>query len=175
MHIRAYHEGDRDAVRACIVLLQDHERQLDVRMPRGEEIADAYLQHILDGCANWNGTLFVAEEEDSILGFVCVWAKYRSGELDDGPKEYALVSDLVVVPGARGRGLGRALLERGEAFAREADAEWLRVGVMSINAVARTLYSTAGFRPWLEYMEKPLLDERAGDSPAHGPADVSAR
>jgi ribosomal protein S18 acetylase RimI-like enzyme len=125
-------------------------------MPPGAEIADAYVELMLVGCREWKGTFFVAEVSGRVAGFVCVWSKYRSDEPHEGPKEYGLVTDLVVVPAARGKGLGRALLEQAEAFAKKADVRWLRVGVLSSNRGARALYSTAGYRPYLEYLEKEL-------------------
>ena len=42
--------------------------------------------------------------------------------LDDPPGHYALITDLVVLDSYRGRGIGRQLLERAEAYAKQAGA-----------------------------------------------------
>lgn len=55
------------------------------------------------------------------------------------------VISMWVDPAARGRGVGRALLERVVGFAREQGAEELVLGVTDGNAAARTLYETYGF------------------------------
>jgi ribosomal protein S18 acetylase RimI-like enzyme len=164
LRIREFESRDLPGIRSCVVILQDHERGIDPRMPPGPEIADEYVEHMLERCKAWKGTIFVAEDSGRVAGFVCIWSKARSDEPQDGPKEYGLVSDLVVVPEARGTGLGRALLKRAETYARRAKARWLRVGVLSSNRGARALYSAAGFQPYLEYLEKELDVGRHADA-----------
>jgi GNAT superfamily N-acetyltransferase len=61
---------------------------------------------------------------------------------------------LVVLSPHRGRGVGRQLLERAEAFARAAGAPELRNGVLAQNVVARRLYLAAHFTPHLEIFAK---------------------
>lgn len=136
-------------------------------MPPGPEMADAYTARMLERCRLWKGVIFVGVDGGEVAGFVCVYARARSEEPDEGPKEYGLVSDLVVLPAFRGSGMGRALLERAESHARRADVQWLRVGVLSSNEAARTLYSRAGYRPYSEYLEKEL--ERRDAKPERHP------
>ena len=46
--IRDYEPSrDRDQLRACVVELQEFERGLEPRLPRGEEMADQYLAFML--------------------------------------------------------------------------------------------------------------------------------
>jgi GNAT superfamily N-acetyltransferase len=66
------------------------------------------------------------------------------------------VSDLVVLPAWRGRGIGRTLLARGEAYACSRGAERLRIGVMAKNEGARRLYGVSGFREVYVLLTKPL-------------------
>jgi ribosomal protein S18 acetylase RimI-like enzyme len=47
--------------------------------------------------------------------------------------------------GARGNGLGRALLAAAIAWARTAELAWLDLGVFAHNERARALYRTVGF------------------------------
>ena len=54
------------------------------------------------------------------------------------------------------RGIGTTLLRRAEAFAREADARALRIGVLGANGEARRLYLAAEFVPHLEIFAKHL-------------------
>lgn len=56
-----------------------------------------------------------------------------------------LVMAIAVSPGARGRGLGRALLERAGAEARAAGVKRLRLFVHARNEAALGLYRAAGF------------------------------
>jgi ribosomal protein S18 acetylase RimI-like enzyme len=56
------------------------------------------------------------------------------------------VDDLYLVPAQRGRGLGRAALERVEAAARELGVRALHLEVERENESARELYRRRGFR-----------------------------
>jgi ribosomal protein S18 acetylase RimI-like enzyme len=66
------------------------------------------------------------------------------------------VSDLVVARAGEGRGVGRALLEAAERWAREAEYPWLTLHVFEDNSRARRLYEQAGYVvEWIR-MLKPL-------------------
>jgi ribosomal protein S18 acetylase RimI-like enzyme len=62
-----------------------------------------------------------------------------SGELD------AYLEELYVVPALRGRGIGRALLERTMAVAREAGATRIDLNTGETDTAARALYESVGF------------------------------
>ena len=147
---------DHDAVRSCAVELQDFERELDPRMPPGEQITDRYLDLMFRRCAEFDGVVLVAEADGAVTGFVSVWTRYRSLEPNDDAAEHGLVSDLVVSAKHRGRGIGRALLRAAEARARQAGADTLRVWVKAGNASALSLYSAEGFENSEIYLEKRL-------------------
>jgi len=146
---------DRAAVRACFAELQDVERGLEPVLPEGHAVADAYLDFMFARCAEWDGAVFVAEEDGAVVGFICVWARVPP----DDPSERrfsAHVSDLVVLPAWRGRGIGRALIARGEAYARARGAERLRIGVLAKNEGARRLYAATGFHEVYVLLAKAL-------------------
>jgi ribosomal protein S18 acetylase RimI-like enzyme len=147
---------DHDAVRSCAIELQDFERELDPRIPPGEQIADRYLDRMFRRCAEFDGVVLVAEADGSVSGFVSVWTRYRSSEPADDPAEHGYVSDLVVSAGHRGRGIGRALLRAAEARARQAGVDTLRVSVKAGNTSALSLYSAEGFENSEIYLEKRL-------------------
>jgi GNAT superfamily N-acetyltransferase len=154
--IREFRDDDADALRACVIALQDFERTIDPRLRPGEIMADAYCDLIHARCRETEGRVYVAELEGAVVGFVAVRAYEPYTDLDDPPGTYALVSDLAVLPTHQGRGIGRLLLNRAEAFARDAGASELRVGVLSRNTTARRLYLAAAFAPHLEILAKPL-------------------
>jgi ribosomal protein S18 acetylase RimI-like enzyme len=73
----------------------------------------------------------------------------------DGPprrRHRALLWGMYVVPDARGRGIGRALVEETVARVRAWEGiEMLRLGVIESNGTARTLYESCGFESvWRE-------------------------
>ena len=154
MIIRDYQESDAAALRLCVVVLQDAERAIDPLLLPGETMADRYCQRIHERCREAAGRVYVAEDESAVVGFVTVLAREPFLELDDPPGHYALITDLVVLDSHRGRGIGRQLLERAEAYAKQAGATELRIGVLTNNRAARRLYLEAGFQPHLEVLTK---------------------
>lgn len=58
------------------------------------------------------------------------------------------VHDLAVLPAWRGQGIGRALLQRVEAIARERDCCKLTLEVLQGNHPAQGLYLSQGFAPY---------------------------
>ena len=136
---------DAAAVRACFVALQEVEHGIDAAAPRGEAVADAYLDRMFARCATWSGHVFVAELDGGIIGFVCVWGRVPPQEPDEPQADYAYVSDLVVLDAWRRRGIGRALLERAEAYARSLGMDAIGIGVMAGNQNARALYEARDY------------------------------
>lgn len=57
----------------------------------------------------------------------------------------AYLEELYVVPGRRGEGLGRALLEATMEAARAAGAERIELGTSTADTAARGLYESCGF------------------------------
>jgi len=154
--IRDYQRNDEDAVRACVVALQNFERTIEPRLRPGETMAEEYLAQLVKRGREADGRIFVAQDGDAVVGFVSVLARESFTELDDPPGTFAVVTDLVVRESHRHRGIGRQLLQRAESFARSAGARELRIGVLTRNAVARQLYLTADFAPYHEIFSKPL-------------------
>jgi GNAT superfamily N-acetyltransferase len=152
--IRDYMETDAAALRQCVVAMQDFERTIDSRLRPGEEMADRYCERIHHRCLEAEGRVFVAEAEGGVVGFVAVLAREPFTELDEPPGHHALISDLVVLHPYRGRGIGRQLLQRAEAFALGTGASELRIGVLAQNDAARRLYLDTAFVPYLEIFVK---------------------
>ncbi len=157
MLIRKFDEDkDTSSLRDCLIELQEFERHVDSRMPAGEEIADAYMSDMFLQCAMSNGSIFVADMNGQVVGFVTLLSQCSSGELDDGDIEFALLSDIVVRDDCRGQGVGRQLLESAEEQARKDGARWLRVSVLAKNRLARQLYESIGFSELYIDFEKAL-------------------
>jgi len=78
---------------------------------------------------------YVAEEDDGILGYVCLMTLF----------EEAQILDIAVDPNQRGRGIARLLLAHAISVAREKGAEVLALEVRASNIGAITLYEKCGF------------------------------
>jgi|JI10StandDraft_1071094.scaffolds.fasta_scaffold319501_3 ribosomal protein S18 acetylase RimI-like enzyme len=147
---------DRDAVRACGVVLQEFERAIEPSLPPGEAMADDYLDVVLERVARHSGRILVAEIDGAIVGFVAVLGRVPPDAPDDEPIEHAYVSDLVVLPAHRRRGLGRRLLAAAEDFARSLGTKRLDIGVLWKNPEAARLYRELGFEDFRIQMRKRL-------------------
>jgi ribosomal protein S18 acetylase RimI-like enzyme len=155
--IRDYEPAEHwDQVRSCVVELQEFERELEPSLPRGKDMADAYLTFLLDRCSQTGGRVLVAEVDHEVVGFVAVFARVVPEEPDEDQTPYAYISDLVVLPRYRRRDIGRALLEGAEAFVHSSGARVLRVGVLAKNEPAAKLYRVAGFSEYQLQLVKRL-------------------
>ena len=141
-----------------LIELQEFERRFDPRMPRGADIVDEYVADMLEQCRLYAGKVLVAELDGAVVGYATILTRVPNEELEDGDYEYGLISDLVVLESYRGRGFGRKLLGEAEAYARTAEVQWLRIGVLSDNRPALELYGSLGFSGRYTELEKNLRE-----------------
>lgn len=105
----------------------------------------------LEGLLDPTVTLFSLREDGKLLGI---------GALKQLDQDHVELKSMHTVKAARGRGVGRALLEHlvHAARSRGAGRVSLETGTMEAFAAARSLYATFGFTvcaPFGEYTEKP--------------------
>jgi len=97
--------------------------------------------------------IFVAENERHVfLGYV--WVGEGSNMMTG--KRHGFIYDIFVEKGFRGKGVGRALLEKAESFCREKDYSRILLMVSVNNKVAARLYDKMGFKTEQVYMGKAL-------------------
>lgn len=154
--IRPYQPADQAQAERCIIELQDFERAFEPDRVEGKTIAQRYLDYLLTTCQTKTGRLFVAEADGQVVGLVCVWLEREPEFFLTTLAGYAYISDLVVLPAYRRRGIGAALLHQAEAYALERGATALRIGVLAKNNAAHAAYHKAGFRDYEISLLKPL-------------------
>jgi GNAT superfamily N-acetyltransferase len=95
------------------------------------------------------GMLIGAREDGRLLGHACLYWHHNSLLAADT----VLMYDLFVVPEARGRGVGRALIEAAADVARERGAAQLEWTTAPDNHTAQRLYDSLPTErsEWLEY------------------------
>jgi len=98
------------------------------------------------------GMLLVARDGDEILGYACLYWHFSSTQA----VETVLMNDLFVTESARGRGVGRALIEASAAVARERGAAQLQWSTAPDNHTAQRLYDSTGAErsEWVDYALK---------------------
>ncbi len=96
-----------------------------------------------------DGMLLGARAEGRFLGYACLYWHFSSTLA----RETVLMNDLYVEPDARGKGVGRALIEASRNVARERGAAHLEWATAPDNLTAQRLYDSTGAErsEWVEY------------------------
>lgn len=144
--LRPAEPGDREALLPLLWHAFDWrgEGRLTVQQVRDDPTTSRYL----DGWVRPGdvGTVAVDATDRPVGG---AWGRLLSGR----QAGYGYVADgvpeltVAVLPGSRGRGVGRAVLDAVVAQARLVPVRALSLGVEDGNTVARALYADVGFRP----------------------------
>jgi GNAT superfamily N-acetyltransferase len=95
------------------------------------------------------GLLLGAWDEGQLVGFACLYWTFSSVNA----VEIALMSDLFVAEGTRGRGLGRALIDAAADVTRRRGMHHLEWYTAPDNATAQRVYDATGARrsTWVSY------------------------
>lgn len=149
--VRPYREGDKAFLERVVPRIRPGE----TASPREPAAMDRFFQQLADGrLLNEPGAeAFVASDErGEPLGLIALHpdADYFTGHLR------AYVDILVVAAEAEGRGVGRALMEHAEAWARQHDCREVVLDVFAGNASARAFYERCGYQPDHIRMAKAL-------------------
>ncbi len=117
----------------------------------GDERNRAFFRRFL--VPSDDGMLLGAWDADEPVGYACLYWTFTSLV----PAETVLMNDLYVEEKARGRGVGRALVEASAEVARNRGAHHLEWATAPGNLTAQRLYDSTGAErsTWIEY-ELPL-------------------
>jgi GNAT superfamily N-acetyltransferase len=127
------------------------DRRLDARV--GEEYFDALVPHALAR----HGRILVAEmPPDGLVGWAVVHEDMNEIFVAERERLHGYVSELFVAEAARGAGVGRALLDACDDWARTRKLAVMMIGVLPGNARAARVYGQAGFAPYALRLRKYL-------------------
>jgi ribosomal protein S18 acetylase RimI-like enzyme len=91
------------------------------------------------------------DENGESCGFIRVLMQtdYYTSEL------HAHVGDIVVNAAFEGKGIGKLLLAKADAWAKENKARWITLNVFEGNIRARSVYEKAGYKvEWIKYLKE---------------------
>lgn len=132
--IQVRQAGVEDAP-AIARLLDDFNREYDEPTP-GVEALTATVRRLLDG-GEMTG-LLAGDGPDGLA-----LLRFRPALWSEGLETY--LQELYVVPHLRGRGIGRALMERAIDLARGRGADGIDLNTGETDTAARALYESMGF------------------------------
>ncbi|HTR76193.1 MAG TPA: GNAT family N-acetyltransferase [Solirubrobacterales bacterium] len=144
VEVSAVREGEFEALLPLIAAYQRFYEVVEIDDDRNRSFFRRFLSPSLDGA------LLAARDDDgAILGYACLYWHFSSLQA----VETVLMNDLFVTPEARGRGVGRALIEAAADVARERGAAWLEWSTAPDNRTAQRLYDslTSEKSTWLSY------------------------
>ena len=148
--VRTARRNDAEAIGR---LLHAFNQEFDEPTPAPPALAER-MRRLIDG-----GDTLVLLVGDGPDGLAVL--RFRSAIFSAGLESY--LAELYVVPGRRGQGLGRALMEAALREARDAGADTMDIGVDEPDLAARRLYESLGFsnrvggdRPLMYFYERDL-------------------
>lgn len=123
-------------------------------LPATSRTAEGYASYLATQLEQPEVAVLVAEEHGQVVGYT-----YAAMEGTDymslrGPA--GVLYDIVVDPGARGRGIGRRLLDATLAFLKSHGAPRVVLSTASGNAAAQRLFESAGFRRTMIEMTREM-------------------
>lgn len=154
--IREFRPDDLAALKNCFVELQEFERELVSHRLPGEEIADRYIQALIQRKKEGTAEIFVAEVEGKAVGFLSVLLSEQLDADLNEPIELAYLSDIVILKEFRKVGLGEALVKSAEEYAVSKNAMYLSANVLANNGGGRALYAKSGFNEYELLLLKKL-------------------
>lgn len=154
--VRQYESRDEQQLRA--IAFQNYVEQLqEVQSTDPDDpAAHAYLEHIINMQVGSKGIILVAEQDQKLIGFVCLLGP--SGGTPDKKSDaaYAFMSDLFVDPEYRNQGVGRQLIEKVEEQARTMGADNVALRVAVDNTGPRRFYTKNQYQEKFVVMSKQL-------------------
>jgi GNAT superfamily N-acetyltransferase len=140
-------EEQMDALLPMIAAYQDFYEAQGVAPERNREFFGRFLAPSEDGM------LIGAWDGEELLGYTCLYWHFSSTRA----AEAVLMNDLFVDAAARGKGVGRALIEAAAEVARERGAPILEWTTEPDNLTAQRLYDSTGAAKstWIEYELEP--------------------
>ncbi len=151
MRIIEYEDKYLEDVRDLLVELEEYiltidEDELDQLHPDyREKMALLDLEEV----KNYEGKCYLAVEDDKAIGLIMgTIPPYDENDyLDYKCPRRGEITELIVTQKIRSNGVGKALMEKMEAYFKEMNCEWVHVDVFAYNKNAIDFYSRRGYHP----------------------------
>jgi len=141
--------------------LQAYEAAFEPDRRRDPNFAVEHWRDLQHRCAEKHGIMLIAEDFVPEVGARPVgWAFAHDDKAEvfvvEQERRHGFLAELYLMPQARGKGLGRALIEGCESWARGRGHKLLTVGVLAQNPTAVRAYEGAGYAPYVTIMRRYL-------------------
>jgi GNAT superfamily N-acetyltransferase len=154
--IRRYVEADRAAVVALVHQLNLFEDAISGDRAQDLKAAEACLDSDLRRVEKEGGAVMVGCDGAEVVAMMAFVIDQPQPYLRTEIGQVGWVAELVVDERYRGQGIGTAMLEEAERFARASGVRRMMIGAIAGNHVARKAYERFGFRPAVIELAKDL-------------------
>jgi GNAT superfamily N-acetyltransferase len=148
--------ADEPAILSFITGLQDYEAAFEADRRRDPVFSVDHWRDVQHRCAEKHGTMLIAEEAGKPVGWAFAHDYRAELFVVEAERHHGFLAELYVEPQARGKGLGRALIEGCERWALARGHKLLMVGVLAKNPGAIRAYEGAGYAPYTMILRRYL-------------------
>lgn len=160
--IREATAGDYEAL--CIIMHEVDRMHRDA-LPQRFRTPDGPARerdYVMNAIRSPDVGLFVAEKAGQLVGFLHAIVRHTSDIPILVPRRYVVIDNLAVTEEHRRSGIGRALMEKAEAWARAKGATSIELNVYAFNQTAKRFYQELGYKIVSHRMTKSLQDSGFG-------------
>lgn len=113
-----------------------------------KDYRNKYFEFMLKDCAHNYGEVFVATENDNVVGMIAGFVQPYDNrdKLDYKCPKKGLVAELIVSKNARCGGVGTMLLNKMENYFKSINCEYCQIDVFASNESAKKFYSKNGYQ-----------------------------
>ena len=159
--IRRARRVDLDAIHRLNRELQTYERKLRLSRLPPRSLTRGYADRLWRIDRRNAGRLFVATSSTRVIAFLaCI---LETDILESHPMALQ-ITDLVVTARWRRKGVGAALIDTAQEFARKKNARSIGITTLAENAQARRAYRALGFRESAVTFERRISTRTEGSS-----------
>jgi GNAT superfamily N-acetyltransferase len=148
--------SDEPAILSFINGLQDYEAGFEPDRRRDPDFAAQHWRELQHRCAEKHGIMLIAEDGGKAEGWAFAYEQHGELFIVEPERRHGFLAEIFVMPEARGKGLGRALIEACEDWARGRGHKLLTIGVLAKNPGAIRAYQASGYAPYAITMRRYL-------------------
>ena len=144
MIIREYKSLDCEKIKDLLVELQEYVIEIDKYNLNiiSNEYRNKYFNYMLEDCNFQQGKIFIAEENNTIIGFIVGYVQTydERDKLDYTCPKKGIVAELIVSKQLRSKGTGKFLLTQMENYFKSINCEYIQIDVFAYNEIGKNFY-----------------------------------
>ena len=144
MLIREFKNNDIEQIKDLLDELQEYVIEIDKFNLNiiSSKYRDKYFDYMLEDCNTQQGKIFVAEEDNQIVGFIAGFVQTydERDKLDYTCPKKGIVAELIVNKTSRSKGAGNLLLNKMEDYFKSSNCEYVQIDVFAYNNIAKNFY-----------------------------------